>query len=86
VGTHSRLAFLVGLIAVAGAGCGSGSWVALPMMGCDDIKELEKDPENFAMAMGQYMGPSACRDAGGLSYAGEYRCSGQKVEVLCKQQ
>lgn len=83
---RSRLAVLVGVIALAGAGCGDAKWVDLPMMGCNDIKELEQDPENFAMAMGQHMGPSACRDAGGLSYAGDYRCAGDKVEVRCESQ
>jgi len=84
MGVRSRLALLVGVIALAGAGCGDAKWVAVPMMGCDDIKELEQDPENFAMAMGQHMGPSACRDSGGLSYAGDYRCAGDKVEVRCE--
>jgi hypothetical protein len=82
---RSRLAVLIAAIAAAAAGCGNGSWVPLPMMGCDDIATLEKDPENFAMAMGQYMGPSACRDAGGLTYAGDYRCVGKKVEVRCEE-
>lgn len=82
----SRLAMLVGVIAAACTGCGDAKWVAVPMMGCTEIRELEQDPENFAMAMGQYMGPSACRDAGGLSYTGKYRCDGEKVEVRCEQQ
>ena len=72
-------------IAMATASCGSGSWVPVAMMGCEELKELEKDPENFAQAMGQYMGPSTCRDAGGLKYSGDYRCSGDKVEVRCDE-
>jgi hypothetical protein len=82
---RSRVASLIGGIVMFAAGCGNGSWVPLPMMGCNDIKELEKDAENFKTAMGQYMGPSACREAGGLSYAGEFRCVGEKVEVRCEQ-
>jgi hypothetical protein len=83
---HSRLAMLIGVISVAGSGCGDSKWVTMPMMDCETIKELEQDPENFAQAMGQHMGPSACRDSGGLSYTGDYRCAGDKVEVHCEQQ
>ncbi len=78
------LAILVGAVLAAGAGCGDAKWVTVPMMGCTELAELEKDPENFKLAMGQYMGPSACRDAGGLTYAGDYRCEGDKVEVRCE--
>jgi hypothetical protein len=80
-----RLAILICSVSALATGCGDAKWVPLPMLGCDEIKQLEQDPENFAMAMGQYMGPSACRDAGGLSYAGEYRCAGEKVEIRCEQ-
>lgn len=78
-------AMLIAAIAVATASCGSGSWVPVAMLGCKDIKELEKDPENFATAMGDHIGPSTCREAGGLSYSGDYRCSGDKVEVRCEE-
>ena len=73
------------LLALLAGGCGSGEWVTIPMMGCQDIKELEKDPKNFEMAMGEYMGPSTCRDAGGLTYTGDYRCAGDKAEVRCEE-
>jgi hypothetical protein len=75
---------LVGVVVVAGIGCGDGRWVSVQMMGCKELAELEKDPANFKVAMGQYMFPSTCRDAGGLTYAGDYRCSGETVEVRCE--
>lgn len=77
---------LAGLIAMLGAGCGSESWVTIAMMDCNALEELEKDPKNFAEAMGNYIGRSACMDAGGLVYANDYRCNGDKVEVRCEEQ
>jgi hypothetical protein len=76
VGKRFILSGLVAVAGLLGSGCGSGKWVAVPMMGCQDLEDLEKDPENFETAMGDYLGPSTCRDAGGLTYAKDYRCEG----------
>lgn len=75
-----------GLLAVLTAGCGGGErWVTIPLMGCEELEKAQEDAENFPTMMNEHVGPSTCREAGGLQYADDVRCEDNQVQVLCEE-
>lgn len=71
------------LLALAGCGRGgSGEWIDTPMLDCS---ELETNRAQIEANIHGTIGPGMCLRAGELTYAGEYRCQGDKVQVLCQK-
>lgn len=81
-----RCLLLTGLVGILAAGCGgSERWVSIPLMGCEELEKAQEDEANFDTMMGDHVGPSTCREAGGLSYADDFRCKDDQVQVLCEE-
>jgi hypothetical protein len=56
------------------AGCGSGEWLDIPNIDCNQLETNRAEVEFFA--------PGVCGD---LTYGGELRCRDDKVQVLCSE-